>query len=48
MATFGRESWTRNKDIDKRLATFDGRVWRRMLGELKQMKIGENDIIKNS
>jgi hypothetical protein len=32
VATFGAESCTWNKDIDKRLANFDGRVFRRMLG----------------
>jgi hypothetical protein len=35
VATFRTESWTWNKDIDKRLAAFDGRVFRRMLEELK-------------
>ena len=35
VATFGAESWTWNKDIDKRLPTFNGRVFRRMLVDLK-------------
>jgi len=30
VATYGAESWTLNKDIAKRLATFDTKVLRRM------------------
>jgi hypothetical protein len=33
-----------NKDIAKRLTAFEVKVLRRMLGELKQMKIGESNI----
>jgi hypothetical protein len=35
VATFGAEFCTWNKDFDKCLANFDGRVFRRKLGELK-------------
>jgi len=35
VATFGAEFCTWNKDIDKRLANFEGRVFRRKLGELQ-------------
>jgi len=35
VATFVAESWTWNKDIDKRLATFDGRVFRKKVGGFK-------------
>ena len=32
LATYGAESWTLNKDIAKRLATFERKVLRRMSG----------------
>jgi hypothetical protein len=35
VATHGTESWTLNKDIAKRLATFEGNVLRRMSGGIK-------------
>jgi len=35
VATHGTESWTLNKDIAKRLATFEGKVLRRMSGGIK-------------
>jgi len=36
VATFGTKFWTWNKYIDKRLGAFDGRVFRRILGELNK------------
>jgi hypothetical protein len=47
LATHGTESWTLNNDSAKRLATFERKVFRRRIGGLKQMKIGESNIIKN-
>jgi hypothetical protein len=35
VATHETKSWTLNKDIAKRLATFEGKVLRRMSGGIK-------------
>jgi hypothetical protein len=35
VAKYGAESWTLNKDIAKRLATFDTKVLRRIFWEIK-------------
>jgi len=47
LATYGTESSTLNRDIAKRLATFERKVLEEYLGKLKYMKIGERKIVKN-
>jgi hypothetical protein len=43
VSIYRAESWTRNNDTAKWLATFEEEC----LAELKQMKIGESNTIKN-
>jgi hypothetical protein len=51
VATYGAGSWTSTKDIAKQLAAFvkedSRRNYYNKVKELKQMKSGEGDILKN-
>jgi hypothetical protein len=46
MATYGAESWYLNKAIAKRLAAFNYKFLEECLRELKEMNIGESDVIR--
>jgi hypothetical protein len=48
VTTYGAESWTLNKDIAKRLATFEKKILKELSGEVKQRISEESDAIKNS